>query len=99
MTLLELTPGSKTYFSYTGNTPNQEPNIVLIESEIKYTYLIQKKTFITMLITDSDKWTILSGPHIIFVREIGKIVENLIGIYTIKQKRYTAYLKSSTLKG
>lgn len=52
-----------------------------------------------MLLQDMEKWPITGHLQFIPIRPFGKIDENIIGMYAMRQNRYVSHLEGFTLGG
>lgn len=96
-----LTPGCQTHLppiSYKDNSPVIKQDTILVESETQHADPVLENIFTAIMSRDMGKWSFTCRLQFIPVRPFGRINENLIGMYAMRQNRYVSPLESFTLR-
>ena len=95
-----LTPGFQTHLppiSYDGTSPVIKQDTILVETKTQHADQVLENIFTVMTDSDQNKWLITGRLQFIPIWPFGRIDENLIGKFAMKQNRYVSQLESFTL--
>ena len=95
-----LTPGLHTHSPpthYTGESPVIKQDTILVECEIRHADQVLEFLFTALIDNDIDKWPITGRLKLIPIRPFGKMNEDFIGTYAMKQNQYAELLEHYTL--